>query len=237
VRAGSAVNHYSARPLIGSVGAVTRPMLPTGGPLIGRFVRLDPLAESDLPELYPLLSDPAVYTSGYVMHRRPSSSADGAELARERFLAGQGRADGRGGGRTAYGVRLVGETSLGRDGTLVGTSSLAEADVQHEKIHLGSTLYGSRWWGTAVNPEAKLLLLTHCFDDCGFGRVKIQTDVLNTRSQAAISKLGAVREGVIRRDMKREEGSFRDSVVFSILVDEWPAVRAGLQARLAHAAP
>jgi RimJ/RimL family protein N-acetyltransferase len=62
--------------------------------------------------------------------------------------------------------------------------------------------------------------------------VKIQTDVLNTRSQAAIAKLGARREGVTRRDMKREDGSFRDSVVFSILVDEWPAVRAGLEARL-----
>jgi hypothetical protein len=52
-------------------------------------------------------------------------------------------------------------------------------------IHLGSTLYGSRWWGTRVNPEAKLLLIAHCFEDCGYGRVRIQTDVLNTRSQAA----------------------------------------------------
>jgi RimJ/RimL family protein N-acetyltransferase len=223
--------------VIGSVGAVTRPKLPTGDPLIGRFLRLDPLSPSDLPELYPLLSDPAVYSSGYVMHRRASSSADAIALARERFLAGQGQADGRGGGRTAYAVRLVADSSLGPAGALVGTSSLAEADLTHEKIHLGSTLYGSRWWGTVVNPEAKLLLLTHCFDDCGFGRVKIQTDVLNTRSQAAISKLGAVREGVIRRDLKREDGSFRDSVVFSILVDEWPAVRTGLEARLQGAAP
>jgi RimJ/RimL family protein N-acetyltransferase len=83
-----------------------------------------------------------------------------------------------------------------------------------------------------VNPEAKLLLLSHCFEDCGYGRVKIQTDLLNTRSQAAIAKLGAQREGVVRRDMKREDGTFRDTVVYSVLADEWPAVKAGLRARL-----
>ena len=212
---------------------MTETRLPTGEPLVCRFVRLDLLTDSDLPELYPLLSDPAVYSAGYVMHRRPSSPADSDALARERFLVQQGQADGRGGGRTAYAVRLVADGLLGAAGTLVGTSSLVEADLHHERIHLGSTLYGSRWWGTQVNPEAKLLLLGHCFDDCGYGRVKIQTDVLNTRSTAAISKLGAVREGVTRRDMKREDGTFRDSVVFSILIDEWPAVRVGLEARLA----
>ena len=105
----------------------------------------------------------------------------------------------------------------------------------NEKVHLGSTLYGSRWWGTAVNPACKLLLLQHCFEDCGYGRVKVQTDLLNTRSQAAIAKLGAVREGVTRRDVRREDGSWRDSVVFSVLADEWPQVRAGLEARIASA--
>ena len=141
-------------------------------------------------------------------------------------------ADGRGGGRTTYAIRLVRDSELGPAGTLVGTSSLSEADVRNESIHLGSTLYGSRWWGTQVNPESKLLLMTHCFDDCGYGRVKIQTDLLNTRSQAAIAKLGARREGVIRRHIKREDGTFRDSVVYSVLKDEWPWVRAGLAARL-----
>src|SRR4051812_17296411 len=160
------------------------------------------------------------------MHRRPSSPEDAVALARQRFMTGQGAADGRGGGRTAYAIRLVG------GGTLVGTPSLAEAHLFNESIHLGATLYGSRWWGTPVNPEAKLLLLSHCFEECGYGRVKIQTDALNTRSQAAIAKLGARREGMLRRDMKREDGTFRDTVVFSILADEWPLVKAGLQARL-----
>jgi N-acetyltransferase len=209
-----------------------RAVLPTGQPLVGRSVRLDLLTEADLPELHPILGDPEIYAAGYVMHRCPTSVDDAVSLARERFMAGQGDADGRGGGRTAYAIRLVADSELGRAGTLVGTSSLAEANLQHESIHLGSTLYGRRWWGTCVNPEAKLLLMTHSFEDCGYGRVKIQTDLLNTRSQAAIAKLGARREGVIRRDMKREDGTFRDTVVFSVLIDEWPEVKAGLQARL-----
>lgn len=211
---------------------MARTILPTGQALQGRVVHLALLSEEDLDEMFPLLSDPGVYASGYVMHRQPSSAEDSRELARERFLALQGKADGMGGGRTAYSVRLAADGPLGTSGTLVGTSSLWEANLSNESIHLGSTLYGRRWWGTHVNPEAKLLLLEHCFEVCGYGRVKIQTDVLNVRSQAAISKLGAVREGVIRRDMKREDGSFRDSVVFSILKDEWPVAKIGLQRRL-----
>jgi N-acetyltransferase len=208
------------------------PLVPDGRPLAGRWLRLNLLGEDDLGDLYPVLADPEVYRQGYVMHHRPDSVDDARELGRRVFLAGQGQADGHGAGRTVYAIRLATDTELGPAGTLVGTSSLLEADVHNESIHLGSTLYGSRWWGTPVNAEAKLLLLGHCFDDCGYGRVKIQTDRLNTRSQAAIAKLGAQREGVLRRDKKREDGTFRDTVVFSVLAEEWPGVRAGLMSRL-----
>jgi len=190
---------------------------PDGRPLVGTVVRLELLGDDAVDELYPLLSDPQVYADGYVMHRRPVSVEDSRALVTSRFLVA---------GRVVYAIRLV-------DGTLVGTSSLLEIDLANESVHLGATLYGRRWWGTAVNPEAKLLLLAHCFDDCGFGRVKIQTDALNTHSQAAIAKLGARREGVLRRHLRREDGTFRDTVVYSILADEWPAVRDGLRARLA----
>jgi len=190
---------------------------PDGRPLVGSGVRLELLGDDAVDELYPLLSDPQVYADGYVMHRRPVSVEDSRALATSRFLVA---------GRVVYAIRLV-------DGTLVGTSSLLEIDLANESIHLGATLYGRRWWGTAVNPEAKLLLLAHCFDDCGFGRVKIQTDALNTHSQAAIAKLGARREGVLRRHLRREDGTFRDTVVYSILADEWPDVREALRARLA----
>ena len=190
---------------------------PDGRPLVGTVVRLELLGDDAVDELYPLLSDPQVYADGYVMHRRPVSVEDSRALVTSRFLVA---------GRVVYAIRLV-------DGTLVGTSSLLEIDLANESIHLGATLYGRRWWGTAVNPEAKLLLLAHCFDDCDFGRVKIQTDALNTHSQAAIAKLGARREGVLRRHLRREDGTFRDTVVYGILADEWPDVRDGLRARLA----
>ncbi|MBV9921645.1 MAG: GNAT family N-acetyltransferase [Pseudonocardia sp.] len=205
------------------MGEVIRP---TGEPLHGVWVRLELLRDDAVDELFPLLGDPDVYADGYVMHRRPLSLDDNRALVKSRFLTE---------GRTVYAIRLVDEGSLGAADTLVGTSSLLEVDLVNESIHLGATLYGRRWWGTPVNAEAKLLLLTHCFDTCGFGRVKIQTDALNVRSQAAIAKLGARREGVLRRHSRREDGSFRDTVVFSILADEWPEVRAGLRERLARA--
>ena len=211
---------------------MTQTIMPPGVPLLGRHVGLTVLTEDDLDELFPILSDPKVYESGYVMHRRPTTLEDSRAVARERFLAKQGQLDGQGGGRIAYAVRLARDSDLGAAGTLVGTTSLWEPHVYNESIHIGSTLYGPRWWGTVVNPECKLLLMTHCFEDCGYGRVKIQTDILNTRSQAAIAKLGAVREGVLRRDMKREDGTFRDTVVFSVIIDEWPDVKARLAARL-----
>jgi len=207
-------------------------LLPDGRSLTGRDVRLDLLRQEDADELWPLLADPEAYGDGYGMHRRPIDATDGRALVGERFLAGQGALDGRGGGRTAYGIRLTRDSALGAAWTFVGTSALLEADLANESVHLGATFYGRRWWGTAVNPSAKLLLLGHCFDDLGYRRVKIQTDALNTRSQRAIARLGAVREGVLRRHTRREDGSFRDTVVFSILADEWPAVRAGLEERL-----
>ena len=137
--------------------------------------------------------------------------------------AATGRAGAR---RTSDAPALARRTSCGwpptptsvRPGTVVGTSSLAEWDLENEGVHLGWTAYGPRWWGTSVNPACKLALLSHAFDDCGFGRVKLQTDLINARSQAAMLKLGATREGVVRRDIRRADGSWRDSVLFSILV-------------------
>lgn len=198
---------------------------PSGQPLVGRFVRLDPVQPDDAEGLHAVLSDPVVYTQGFIM--RPPPVDLGETRAR---VAGDVAA--REAGRTAYTVRLVGSGALGGAGTVVGTSSLGDVDLADERVHLGWTMYGSRWWGTQVNPETKLLLLTHAFEDCGFGRVKIQTDAVNERSQAAIARLGATREGVVRRHTRRADGTFRDTVVFSILRDEWPQVRAGLQARL-----
>lgn len=201
---------------------------PTGEPLVGRTVRLDPTVRTDAAALHEIYADVPAYGQGFAMSR-PHTDLEETRQVVEAAVAARA-SDGS--GRTAYTLRLVTDSGLGAAGTVVGTSSLGDVDLAREHVHLGWTFYGSRWWGTAVNPEAKLLLLTHAFETCGFGRVKIQTDVINERSQAAIRKLGATFEGVTRRDTRRADGSWRDSAVFSVLTDEWPAVRAGLRERL-----
>ena len=117
-------------------------------------------------------------------------------------------------------------------GAVVGWSSYLEVSVPDARLEIGSTAYAPAVWASTVNPETKLLLLGHAFDTLGFGRVQLKTDVRNTRSQDAIARLGAVREGLLRRYQRRRDGSVRDTVLFSITDDEWPAVRDALRARL-----
>ena len=200
---------------------------PSGVPLVGRWVRLDVMTHGDAPGLFEVYSDARCYEQGFAMMRPHETLAETEALVAVSVAA-------REAGRTAYTIRLVADSDLGSAGTIVGSSSLGDVDTVREHVHLGWTMYGSRWWGTKVNPEAKFLLLAHAFETCGFGRVKIQTDVINARSRAAILKLGATFEGVTRRDVRRADGSWRDTAVHSILVDEWPEVRAGLLARLAR---
>lgn len=93
---------------------------------------------------------------------------------------------------------------------------------------IGWTWLHPRWYGSGVNRRMKLLMLAHAFEGMGLARVQIRTDIRNGRSQRAIEKLGAVREGVLRKHMRRPDGSLRDTVMYSITDDEWPAVKAGL---------
>ena len=135
----------------------------------------------------------------------------------ERFEAGRD---------TPYAVRRL------EDGHIVGTSSLHDLFPQHRRVELGSTFFRPDARGGVVNPASKRLLLQHAFDS-GVVRVEIITDGINTRSQAAIAKLGAVREGVLRRHKITHTGRVRDTVMFSITDEDWPAVRGRLDARLA----
>lgn len=104
--------------------------------------------------------------------------------------------------------------------------------MHNESAHVGATAYSPEVWGTIVNPETKLLVLGFAFDH-GFGRVKIQADSANVRSRAAIERLGGAFEGILRRDQRRADGTWRDTAVYSILATEWPAVRSGLERRIA----
>ncbi|MFG2949459.1 GNAT family N-acetyltransferase [Streptomyces adustus] len=118
------------------------------------------------------------------------------------------------------------------DGRAIGWTTYMDIDVADERLEIGWTWYGRAYWRTAVNTESKLLLLTHAFEDLGMGRVQLKTDHLNHRSQAAIARIGARREGVLRRHRRRPDGTWRDSVYFSILADEWPAAKENLTTRL-----
>jgi RimJ/RimL family protein N-acetyltransferase len=196
---------------------------PDGRPLIGEVVRLDRLVASDIDPLYVAIGNEQVYSGGF-SGGIAGMPAD-ADQMRDQWVKSAAE-------RFAYVVRLAADSSFGAAGTVVGTTSLGDVDLHNESVHLGWTGYAPAVWGTVVNPACKLLMLQHAFEDCGFGRVKIQTGLTNTRSQAAIAKLGATREGVLRRHKKLADGTFRDTVVFSILAEEWPQVRKNLQARI-----
>jgi N-acetyltransferase len=120
------------------------------------------------------------------------------------------------------------------DRALVGSTSYLDPVPRHRRVEIGSTWYTPGVWGTQVNPECKLLLLAHAFEVLEVNRVSFCTDMRNTRSQAAIAKLGAVKEGVMRSHMVTQGGRIRDSVLYSIVITDWPEVKARLTARLAQ---
>jgi RimJ/RimL family protein N-acetyltransferase len=120
----------------------------------------------------------------------------------------------------------------GPDAVLVGSTRYMNIDERNNRLEIGSTWYAPRVWGGRVNPACKLMLMRYAFEGLGVNRVEYKTDNLNARSQAAIAKLGAVREGVFRHHVIRRDRTLRDSVYFSVIAPEWPAVRDRLTARL-----
>ena len=117
-------------------------------------------------------------------------------------------------------------------GRLVGSTRFLDPVPRHKRVEIGATWYCPDMWGTVVNTECKLLLLGHAFDVWGANRVELCTDVQNLRSQSAIAKLGAIREGILRAHMVVRSGRVRDSVLYSITKPEWPIVKARLEGRL-----
>lgn len=117
-------------------------------------------------------------------------------------------------------------------GEVAGLTTYYDIDPEVRTVAIGSTWLARRFWRTGVNTEAKLLLLRHAFDDLGCARVVWHVDILNERSQAAVDRIGGVREGVLRKHRIRRDGTWRDTVVYSMTDDEWPAARAFLVARL-----
>jgi N-acetyltransferase len=123
------------------------------------------------------------------------------------------------------------------DDVLVGSTRYLNIEAAHQRVEIGHTWYNPAIWAGPVNPACKFALLQYGFEALGLNRIELKTDIANTRSQAAIAKLGAVREGVFRAHMIRTDGSLRDTVYFSIVREEWPGVRDGLKTRLAAFQP
>ena len=125
---------------------------------------------------------------------------------------------------------------LDATGEVVGSTRLYQLDPQVPRLAIGYTWYAASAQRTGLNTEAKLLLLTHAFEAMGCGRAEFFTHHMNHASRAAIARLGAKEEGVLRNHMRMPDGSWRDTVVFSITADEWPTVRTHLTHRLARLA-
>lgn len=188
--------------------------------LSGRLVRLEPLTEDHVPDLSDIALDPETWrwTRDIVIDR---------------------------GTFRAYIDRALADAVAGRaipfaqidiaSGRPAGMTRLHSIEREHRRLEIGYTWLAAPWRGTGHNAEAKLLLMSHAFDDLGAHRVEFKTDALNLRSQAALAAIGATREGTLRRHVVMESGRVRDSVYFSVVWDEWPEVRVRLEARVATA--
>jgi RimJ/RimL family protein N-acetyltransferase len=122
---------------------------------------------------------------------------------------------------------------LKKSGEIVGSSSFLAWSAPSRRVEIGWTWYAKKCWAGAVNPSCKRLMFAHAFERCGLNRVELKLSALNARSWAAVERLGARYEGVHRAHMVMPDASLRDTVWFSVLKDEWPAVQARLDARLA----
>ena len=190
--------------------------------LRGRHVTLEPLEERHAPGIFEAMQDAEVCR--YLAWPPPSTLDETRAFVRDaRDL-------------TARGQCVAFAQIWNATGAAIGSTRYLDLRPKDRQIEIGSTFLGRAYWRTPANTEAKYLLIRHAFESLGCVRVALKTDGRNTRSQAAIERLGAVREGVLRKHMN-VRGYQRDTVYYSILETEWPAVKARLEARLDTGAP
>lgn len=133
----------------------------------------------------------------------------------------------------ASGVSLPFATVDRASGKAIGSTRFGSIDHANRRVEIGWTWLGRAFQRTACNTEAKYLMLRHAFERLGCLRVELKTDALNARSRAAILRLGAKEEGMLRKHMMTDRGRARDTVYFAIVDDDWPAVKKGLEEKLA----
>jgi len=188
----------------------------TPKPLPGRFITLEPIAETHREDLRR-----AAMADRKIFAYMPLNIADEFDLWFDQSLNA-----GPVAGHMVFIVRW------NEAGALVGSSRYLNISKIEPRLEIGYTWYAPAFHGTSVNPEAKLLLMSYAFEELGCARVELKTDALNARSRAAMEKMGAKYEGTLRRHMATQGGRIRDSAYFSVLDSEWPEVKQGLQARV-----
>lgn len=197
---------------MGEMSASVEPITLTGD----RFVTLEPLAREHLPEIEAEVADGALDSLWFTGAPKSTSAQDWVNA------------------RLAAQAPDAGLTFVVRDhaGALIGSSSYLNVDGPNRRLEIGYTWYVDRVRRTGVNTECKLLLLGHAFDELGCVAVEFRTHFFNSASRAAIERLGAKLDGVLRSHQLLPDGSRRDTVVYSILDIEWPSVRNNLLFRL-----
>jgi N-acetyltransferase len=181
-----------------------------------RWVTLEPLTREHIPEIAAAAADGELGRLWFTFAPAPG----GAEEWVERMLELRA-ADGG----VTFVVRRL-------DGTLVGSSSYLQVDAVNRRLEIGHTWYTAATRRTGINTETKLLMLGHAFDQLNCVAVEFRTHFFNFTSRAAIERLGAKLDGILRSHQLLPDGSRRDTVVYSILDIEWPAVRSNLRFRL-----
>jgi len=185
--------------------------------LRGPRVLLEPLNEGHLPGLASAIEDGALWELPVTVVPHPRDLPGFLRDAEAQYAA-----------RRELAFATVDLAS----GAVVGSTRFRNIEAAHRRVEIGFTFIAAAWQRTHVNSEAKYLMLRHAFEQWGVNRVELLTDALNTRSRAAIARIGAREEGVLRAHMIMRDGRIRDSVIFSIVAPEWPRVREALEARL-----
>ncbi|MBK8466955.1 MAG: GNAT family N-acetyltransferase [Chloracidobacterium sp.] len=185
--------------------------------LEGKFVRLEPMALEHLDGLWEAGQDESLWR----LNPMNVSSRDDMQSYIEIAIADQNK-----------GVALPFVTVERSSGKVIGSTRLGNIDVQNRRAEIGWTWIDPAWQRTAVNTEAKLLMLTHAFEVWKCIRLELKTDVLNEKSRNAILRLGAKEEGVFRNHVICDTGRFRDSIYFSIIESEWESVKTNLTSKL-----
>jgi RimJ/RimL family protein N-acetyltransferase len=186
--------------------------------LTGKVVRLEPLTVDHVADLARVGLEPEIW---HYMRYGKIENSEGLKAWVQELLSLQ-----------EQGTDLPFAVIYLASGRAVGSTRFLHIDMPNRSLEIGGTWYGLEYQGTQVNTECKFLLLRHAFEQLGCIRVWFKTDGRNLRSQHALEKLGVVKEGVLRNHMILPDGTIRDSVVYSLLPDEWPQVKANLKARL-----